>query len=178
MTWFKLEIISTWIWFATQLCTTCLMNTHAFAMAWVMLTKKMDNNLPTVCDTESEKREGCSIESTPSPLAYGPKPAPVSPSTCVGSKNSVTTKLGRHRPTGQKTKVSKTSVVSALAMALQLSAAHHNCMSPTWRHESSPVFIIYFCNSHFGDMFGENGSVGRVPYHTSWLNWNRFTHIC
>jgi hypothetical protein len=78
----------------------------------------MDNDLPTICDTESEKREGCPIESTPSPLAYGSKPASAS-SACAGSKNSIATKSGHHCLTGQKTKIGQTSVVSALAMALQ-----------------------------------------------------------
>lgn len=86
----------------------------------------MDNNLPTVCDTESEKREGCLIESTPSPLAYGPKPAPVGSSACVDSKNSIAAKPGHHRPAGHKKKIGQTSAVSALATVLQLSAPHRN----------------------------------------------------
>jgi hypothetical protein len=85
----------------------------------------MDNNLPTICDTESEKREGCLIESTPSPLAYGPKPAPMASSARVDSKNSIAAKPGHHRLAGHKTKIGQTSAVSALATA-QLSAPHHN----------------------------------------------------
>ncbi|PNF17120.1 hypothetical protein B7P43_G09094 [Cryptotermes secundus] len=76
---------------------------------------------PKQKSAKSEKREGCPIESTPSPLAYGSKPASVSSSTCAGSKNSIATKPGHHRLTGHKTKIGQTSVVSALAMVLLLS---------------------------------------------------------
>ncbi|XP_021917768.1 transcription initiation factor TFIID subunit 3 isoform X3 [Zootermopsis nevadensis] len=58
---------------------------------------------------KSEKREGCLIESTPSPLAYGPKPAPVGSSACVDSKNSIAAKPGHHRPAGHKKKIGQTS---------------------------------------------------------------------
>ncbi|PSN52047.1 hypothetical protein C0J52_04529 [Blattella germanica] len=73
------------------------------------ITKKMGMTSETEPTKEpvpfyySEKREGCPNESTPSPLAFGPKPAPVLPSTCVGSKNSIAAK-SKQRPGGQKAK--------------------------------------------------------------------------